>query len=829
MRTPKPLPSSKLYQPCRAKDFSFEDTRRLPPLDRFIGQARAEEAISFATSVQRKGYNLFAVGQAGLGKRTMLRRFLEQKASELESPSDWLYLQNFTNTRRPWAVRLPAGQGQAFTEALQAFILEAKQAIPAAFDNEGFFERAEKIKDHFAEQESLQLKALAKEAEPQGLKLVLQTPGGYMFVPADAEGQPMEADAYAALSEDEREQVRSAIDPMEKKLRLVLRELAQLEKTSRQEQQKLNAQVTDDALSESFAELQASFGEHPRLQEYLTALYRDIHDHLALFLEDFDEESEAVASVSANKRIPTRYQVNLLVTHAAQGRAPVIEEALPTHNNLVGHVENVTYQGTVATDFSLIRPGALHRANGGFLLLDAERLLNQPYAWDGLKLALRTGTLRIDTLERQLSVSGSVSLEPEPIPLNCTVALMGDYELLHALQEQDPEFVELFKIVAEFETEMPRSLENQRLYARLIASMVARDELLPVAKDGVMRLVEEAVRSAEHQKKISLNAAELNHLLREADYLATKELSPDIGAVHIEEALAARRRRAGRYPEQVLESICDDFIMVATQGERVGQVNGLTVVGSHDFYHGQPSRITARVHYGHGEVLDIERSVHLGGALHSKGVMILTGFLCGLFGAEDSLPLDASLVFEQSYGQVDGDSASLGELIALLSAMAEQPVNQQLAITGSINQLGEVQPIGGVNEKIEGFFEVCQARGLTGQQGVIIPRQNVVQLMLRQNVRDAVAAGQFHIWAVSQVEEAIQLLLGLAAGQRNAEGQWPKNTLYGKIAQRLEKLRDKEAEKETDQEAETEAAPKVRAKKTKASPLRRSRSIEMNG
>ncbi len=787
MRTPKPLPLSKLYKACSASSFNFEDTQVVSPLDTFIGQARAEEALRFGTAINRKGYSIFAVGHDGLGKRTMVRRFLEQRAATLEAPADWMYLHDFENPRKPWAVSLPCGLGKVFKADLQAFILDLKQAIPAAFDNEGFFERAEKIKDTSAELQSEALKALAAEAEPLHLKLVLQSPGGYMFVPADEEGDPMEADAFMALDDELRRVFRETIEVMEKKLRLVLRQLGQLEKKSRLQQQALNEEVTNDAIGDGLEALQAKYAEFPRIEAYLKALHKDLLDNLAIFLDLDEDEEDAIASVSPDKRIPTRYQVNLVISHTESDPAPVIEEALPTHNNLVGHIENVTYQGTVATDFSLIRPGALHRANGGFLLLNAERILSQPYAWDGLKLALRTGCLRIDTLERQLSVSGSVSLEPEPIPLNCTVALLGDYDILNALQDQDPEFMELFKVVAEFETEMPRSVPNQRLYSRLIASMVAGEGLLPVSKAGVMRIIEEASRMAEHQGKISLNAAELSHLLREADYLATRELKQRIDVEDVREALLARRRRGGSYPEQMLESITEDFIMISSSGERIGQVNGLTVVGGHDFYHGQPSRITARVHYGNGEVLDIERSVHLGGSMHSKGVMILTGFLCGLFGAEDSLPLDASLVFEQSYAGVDGDSASLGELVCLLSAMAEVPVKQSLAVTGSINQLGEVQPIGGVNEKIEGFFEVCQARGLTGEQGVIIPKQNVIQLMLREEVLEAVKQKQFHIWAVSQVEEAVQLLLGL-----------PAKKVYEKITERLDRLRDKDDDEDED-------------------------------
>lgn len=783
MRTPKPLAVSKLYQACRSSDFNFTTSAKLEPLDTFIGQNRVLEAFKFATSIKRRGYNIFAVGEKGLGKHTLVKRFLTQQASQLAAPDDWLYVHDFANPRHPWAISLPSGLGTVFKQDLQKFILDLKQAIPAAFDNEGFFERSEKIKDTAAEAQTQAIKNLAEEAEPLGLKLVLQSPGGYMFVPATPEGEPMDSQVYADLDEDLRSTIRNHIEALEAKLRLVLRQLTQVEKASRLEQQALNEEVTSAVLDEDLPQLEEKYAQFPKVLEYLTALRQDLLDNLAIFLTHDEDDEDAIASVSPDKRLPTRYQINLV--SCSQGAAPVIEEALPTHNNLVGHIENVTFQGTVATDFSLIRPGALHKANGGFLILDAEKMLSQPYAWEGLKLALRTGCLRIDTLEKQLSVSGSVSLEPEPIALNCTVVLLGDYEVLNALYDQDPEFEELFRVVAEFATEMPRTPENQLLYARLIASIVESEALLHVNKSGVMRLIEEAARNAEHQEKLSLNAANLSHLLREANYQAIQAQQKTIGAAEVSAALVAQRQRGGRYPEQVLESIQDDFIMISTQGKEIGQVNALTLVNGLEFYHGQPSRITARVHYGSGEFLDIERSVHLGGAMHSKGVMILSGFLNSLFAQEDSLPLDASLVFEQSYAQVDGDSASLAELLCLISALAEVPAKQNLAITGSINQLGQVQPIGGVNEKIEGFFAACQIKGLTGDQGVIIPAQNVRQLMLQEDVLAAVKAKQFHIWAVSQVEEALQLLLGL-----------PVSKVYEKINTRLDKLREKEHDDE---------------------------------
>ncbi|MBB1487433.1 Lon protease family protein [Oceanospirillum sediminis] len=788
MQAPKPLAVSRLKKRCIKKNFPQDHTGQIKALDRFIGQQRAEQAVRFAIAVPRKGYNLFAVGENGLGKRTMLKRFLSSHAEQMTSPHDWCYVNNFESPRHPWALQLPTGMALQLKKDMEALIKELRQAIPAAFEQEAFAEKAEMIREDFSEEQEAMLKDVAAKASEFQLKLVLQNPGGYSFMPVDEEEEPYPVKEFNNLPDAEREKFKAGIELMEKELRAALRELALLEKSSREKQQELNEKITLTAIQHWLVELKDKYQQQTRVLEYLDAVQKDLVENVEIFLEE-DENADAVTRASPDHKIPARYQVNVMNSGDPEQGAPLIIEDMPTHNNLVGHVENITYMGTVATDFSLIRPGALHRANGGFLILDAGKLLQQPYAWDGLKLALRTGCLRIDTLEKQLTLSGSVSLEPEPVDLNVTVAVLGDAEQYYLLQQYDPDFSELFKVLAEFESTMPRDRENQGLYARLISSMVAQDGLLNLDRAAIMAVIEQGAREAGHQDKLSLNAADLNHLLRESDYWARANQKKIVDVAAVQQAIDSREYRSGLIKEQMFESIRDGVVLIDTEGEKVGQVNGLTVLRIGESEFGQPSRISARVHYGHGEVLDIERSVQLGGAIHSKGVMILAGYLSAVFGRDEAIPVAASLVFEQSYHGVDGDSASLGELVALLSAMSDVPVKQELAVTGSINQFGEVQPVGGVNEKIEGFFDVCVSTGLTGDQGVIIPVQNIENLMLKDEVVKACKEGQFAIYAVGHSDQAVKLMTGMPAGQINDKGRYASNTLYGKIQLRLAKLR----------------------------------------
>ena len=527
---------------------------------------------------------------------------------------------------------------------------------------------------------------------------------------------------------------------------------------------------------------------------YLEAVRADLADSLDIFLDD-SEEQAAIAYASLDKKMPRRYLVNLLV-HQKTDEVPVVVEDNPTYHNLFGYVENVTYKGTVFTDYSLIRPGSIHRANGGYLLMDAIKVLEQPFVWDALKRALRSKEITINSLERELTLSGTISLEPEAIPLDVKIVLFGDRETWLLLQEYDPEFGELFRITADFENEMYRTPESQVLYAKFIASLVHEKDLLHCDRKAVARIIEYSSRMAEHQARLSLHAADIANLLRESDYWARQAGARVIQAAHVEQALASARYRSSRLRDQFYDSIRDGSTLVTTQGKRVGQVNALSVLSTGGFEFGVSNRVTATCFYGDGDILDIERDVKLGGNIHSKGVMILSAWMSSRFARQDPIHLSASLTFEQNYGEVDGDSASVAELCALVSAMAEIPVRQDLAITGSMNQFGEIQPIGGANEKIEGFFDTCVIKGLTGDQGVIIPANNVQNLMLDSGVVQAVREGQFHIYAIRTVEEAIELLLGRPAGRPDRKGNYPKGTVFAAIAKRLAGLREHERQEQ---------------------------------
>lgn len=524
---------------------------------------------------------------------------------------------------------------------------------------------------------------------------------------------------------------------------------------------------------------------------YLEAVRKDLAESLDIFLED-NEEQAAIAYASLDRKMPRRYLVNLLV-HQKTNEVPVVVEDNPTYHNLFGYVESVTYKGTVFTDFSLIRPGSIHRANGGYLLMDAIKVLEQPFVWDGLKRALRSRSLQINSLERELTLSGTISLEPEPIPLDVKIVLFGDRDTWMLLQEYDAEFAELFRVTADFENEMWRNDDSQLLYAKFISSLVREKSLLHCSNKAVARVIEHSSRMAEHQDRLSLHAADIANLLRESDYWARQAGAKLIQDSHVEQALASARYRSSRIRDQFYDSIRDGTTLVSTSGTCVGQVNALSVMSTGGFEFGMANRITATCYYGDGAVMDIERDVKLGGNIHSKGVMILSSWLSSRFALMDPMHLSASLTFEQNYGEVDGDSASLAELCALISSLSGVPVRQDLAITGSVNQFGEVQPIGGANEKVEGFFETCRLTGgLTGTQGVIVPQTNVKNLMLDNEVLQAVRQGKFSVYAVSKVEEAVTLLLGKPAGKADERGRYPKQSVFGMIQQRLDSMREHE-------------------------------------
>lgn len=785
----KALPLNQLYKACVLKDLPFKTTKQLDPLAEIVGQNRAQEAVRFALSMPHGGYNVYAVGRNGLGKRTMMLRYLEHHADEEHRIHDWCYVANFDDPRVPRMIRLPAGEGGNLKQDMEKLMSRLVKMIPQTFDGDTFLERAEQLKNEYAKKQEDELEKVANQARRKKVSLTLTTPGGYRLVAMNGD-DPHTAETFAKLTDAQRQKFEDDINKLEKKLRQSVRKIADWEQEYAEKQQALNQETLESISGHQIDELVKRYEAEPDVVAYLEEVRKDLAENLDIFLDD-NEDQAAIAYASLDKKMPRRYLVNLLV-HQKTDEVPVVVEDNPTYHNLFGYVENVTFKGTVFTDYSLIRPGSLHKANGGYLLMDAIKVLEQPFVWDGLKRTLRGKSIMINSLERELTLSGTISLEPEAIPLDVKIVLFGDRETWMLLQEYDPEFAELFRVTADFENEMLRTPESQLLYAKFIASLVHEKGLLHCDRKAVARIIEYSSRTAEHQARLSLHAADIANLLRESDYWARQAKARMIQSTHVERALDSARYRSSRIRDQFYDSIRDGTTLVTTEGTCVGQVNALSVLSTGGFEFGLSNRVTATCYYGDGDVMDIERDAKLGGNIHSKGIMILSAWLSSRFAAKDPMHLSASLTFEQNYGEVDGDSASVAELCALVSALSGIPVRQDLAITGSMNQFGEVQPIGGVNDKIEGFFETCVIKGLTGSQGVVVPQTNVQNLMLDSRVMDAVRAGKFQIYAVTTVEEAIEVLLGLPAGQVDHKDNYPSDTVFGTIARRLADMREHE-------------------------------------
>jgi|TARA_R100001480_G_scaffold84201_2_gene92330 lon-related putative ATP-dependent protease len=789
-RTLKSLSLNQLYKACVLKDLPFKTTRQLEPLAEIVGQNRAQAAVRFALAMPHGGYNVYAVGRNGLGKRTMMLRYLEHHVDTENQSHDWCYVANFEEPRIPRVLQLPAGKGTELKQDMEKLMGRLMKMIPQTFDSDSFLERAEQLKNGYGKKQEDELEKVAAQAKRKKVSLNITTPGGYRLVAMNGE-EPHTAESFQALTEAQRDKFENDINKLEKKLRQALRKLADWEQEYAESQQALNEETLESISGHQIDELIEKYRDMPEVVSYFEEVRKDLSESLEIFLED-NEEQAAIAYASLDKKMPRRYLVNVLV-HQKTDEVPVVVEDNPTYHNLFGYVESVTFKGSVFTDFSLIRPGSIHRANGGYLLMDAIKVLEQPFVWDGLKRALRSKSIQINSLERELTLSGTISLEPEAIPLDVKIVLFGDRETWMLLQEYDPEFAELFRVTADFENEMMRTDESQLLYAKFIASLVNEKKLLHCSNKAVARVIEHSSRMAEHQDRLSLHAADIANLLRESDYWARQAGAKLIQNSHVDQALESAQYRSSRIRDQFYDSIRDGTTLVSTTGTCVGQVNALSVLSTGGFEFGLSNRITATCYYGDGGVMDIERDVKLGGNIHSKGVMILSSWLSAHFAVTDPMHLSASLTFEQNYGEVDGDSASLAELCALVSALSGLPVRQDLAITGSVNQFGEVQPIGGVNEKVEGFFSTCRLTGeLTGTQGVIVPSTNVQNLMLEQEVVQAVRNGQFAVHAVSRAEEAITLLLGKPAGKADDKGRYPKQSVFGIIQQRLEKMREHE-------------------------------------
>lgn len=783
----RPLTLREANRHCRTTDLPFRSTDELAPLTDFIGQDRAQAALHFAVSMGQRGYNVYAVGTDGLGKRTLVLKALEEMARRLPAPEDFCYVNNFDNAREPRVLRLPAGVGPSLKQDVEKALNELGEAIPQAFDNEKYYQRVEALKQELVQEQQTQLTAVAKEAEERSLKMVLNTPGGYSFVPVSGE-EVIDPERFRKLAEAKQQKYRADMDAMDSRLRSALRQVAQREQVHRRKIRQLNEETAELVVTHLIDDLLEKYQSLEAVTSHLRRVRKDLIENFSIFLPNGDEQTEASAGVLGS-HTPPRYQINVMSSCDPSKGAPVVVDDLPAHNNLVGRIEQVTYMGTVATDFTLIRPGSLHKANGGFLVIEVEKLLEQPFVWESLKRTLRTGHIQVDVLEKILTLSGTISLEPEPISASVKVVLLGSHRILYLLREYDPDFDELFRVIADFEDDMPRTEQNELLYARFIADMVRQQELLPLDKPAVARTIELASRWAEDQNKLSLHAASLQEILREASFCAREAGRRRVGATDVHLARERQQHRAGRIRDQYLETLQKNLLMIDVTGKEVGQINGLTVLILPGFEFGMPSRITATTRYGDGEVIDIERSVQLGGKIHSKGVMIMSAFISTLFAQERPIPLSAQIVFEQSYYGVEGDSASLAELCALLSSLSGIPISQSFAMTGSVNQFGAVQAIGGVNEKVEGFFDACRTLDTHRGKAAIIPRANVQNLMLRDDVLAAIKSGEFRIYAVAHVDEAVELLTGVPAGLHNRKGGFTPGSIYARVLDRIECLR----------------------------------------
>ena len=801
------------------------DTRTAPDLDIGFGQQRALKALYTALDIHASGYHVFAAGENGLGKRTVISRLLQRIAADAPTPDDWVYVYNFTDPRTPQALRLPAEQGQILQQQVNHLWLQAKKRLSQRFRSDQYQSKIEAIKNDTHQKESQAYDDLNTEGKQYDLALTFRSfdnkavfvhPSQLPKEDSDSEikdnktsknhenksinEESQQANTFANASSDDsvskdanhdygKSEYEAELNNfaqknhMQKRLSQLTIALEQLEDEANDAIEALHRNIARRALQPLFAPIYEQFAAHPLVIDYLKTVFTDMVKHVERIVNGDDEEF--VTAVLATT--PSRYAVNVIVSHAPDSGAPVIFEDLPTHLNLLGHVEQITQLGTVTTDVSMIRAGALHRANGGYLLLEASHLLEHPYAWQGLKRALQSRKIKLSSLEQMLTLTGSLSLAPAPIDLDIKVILLGEADLYYELLELEPEFDAVFKVRADFHDDVTRSPEHELALVAKMADVIDYANLYPFDSSAQAALLEHLSLQAEDQDRLSLHSDLLIKLLHESNRHARLSGKNIVSAIHVTYAIDDMDERSGYLRDLYWDELKNGQQLIQTQGDAVGQVNALTVVSYADSEFGMPARLTAVIqpNIGAGEILDIERDVDLGGSLHAKGMLIMTSYLRALFSQHHALNFSASLAFEQSYAHIDGDSATVSEGCALLSALANVPINQSFAITGSMNQLGEVQAVGGINSKIAGFFDACREQELTGQQGVVIPMANVKQLMLRDDIIAAVQAGQFHIYGVHTLSEALTLMTGLPVDTMNKKGRYRKETLFGKVLSRL--------------------------------------------
>lgn len=789
------LTSEQLYRKCDAAKFDFTTTADLEERLSALGQDRAICAVELGINIKSRGYNLFCLGPEGTGKTSLVKRILEKEGKQRPTPDDWAYVYNFDEPHKPIAVNFPAGAAAGFAKDMEEFAYAMEHDLPEAVKNELYEEQLSVIREKYQEKRNDYVKVLQKKAKGKKVSL-LHMPMGVVVAPMK-NGEIISPDVFDTLSDDEKNEIMADLNAMQEEIAQHQDDAPGWEEKQTEEIKKLQEKLVKDAIKKPINDIKQKYRGNKKVAEYLKVVQNYILENIPSFVPNYDQDSKpqteeepmaGLLSQLKNQQEEDKYskfKVNVVVKNVPDSGAPIVLLDHPTQGNLVGKVERIQQFGALITDFTLIKGGALHRANGGFLLIDARKLLLQPYSWDSLKRALASKEIKIEAPSEDTSFS-TISLDPQPIPLDVKVVMTGDAELYDLLSERDPDFSDYFKVEADFGMIIDRTDENEVEYAKLIGSLTKKKNLRSLNKQAVARVIEYSSRLADDSEKLTAHVSSIGDLLKEADYWARKSKASQIGKNHVDQAIKSQIYRSDRVNRAMLEQIDKGTILLDVKGERVGQINGLVVYNFTRNSFGKPTRITTQVRLGRGEFINIEREVAMSGPIHSKGVLILQALIANRFAKRSPLSLSASIVFEQSYGGVDGDSASSTEYYCMLSAIANLPIKQSLAVTGSINQFGEIQPIGGVNEKIEGFFEVCKYNGLTGKQGVIIPRTNVVNLMLREDVLEAVENGQFSIYAIDDVDDGIELLTGIPAGKADKRGRFPKGTVNYMVQQSLE-------------------------------------------
>ena len=786
------LSYEKARRRCRTDIVSCKSTADLTPLQQIIGQERAMRALQFGLKMKDGGYNIYVSGMPGTGRKTHIINFLTEKAKDMPTPPDWCYVNNFKDENAPNALKLPAGMGREFRDAMDKFVDEMKKALTKAFESEDYSQRRVSTLKGFEDEKNKLWQQMNEKASEYGF-VIQRSPIGIAMVPV-INGQPIGEEQFGLLPPKIKEQIQARKEKLQDDFRTALHQLRDVDRKAETAVDEFNKGVASYAIDHLFASLLDKFGKITEVSGYLDSVKGDILGNLSSILGVGQQQQQAQLPFmfGAMSQDPTTsYKVNLVVDNSELKGAPVVMELNPTQNRLFGMAEKEARFGTLVTDYTMIRGGSAHKANGGFLVLPVEDVLINPLSWDSLKRAITNRKLEIEEIAQRLGYMATKTLTPEPIPFDAKVILVGNPQIYYLLYEMDRDFKEIFKVKADFDTTMDRSEENVKMYAAFMCTICTKEGLKHLDSSGIAEVVEYSSRLAEDQDKLSTQFANVADIIKEANYYATEDGSEYIAAKHVMKALEEKVYRSNLVEEKIEEMVEKGIILVDTDGEKVGQINGLAILGAGDFIFGKPNRITVSVGVGKKGIIDIEREAQMGGPIHTKGVQILSGFLNERYAKEIPLSLTARLVFEQSYSGIEGDSASSTELYAILSALSEKPIKQYLAVTGSVNQKGEVQAIGGVNQKIEGFYELCKSRGLNGKHGCVIPESNVKHLMLKEEIVEAIKAKKFHLYPVKKIDEGVEVLTGVPAGEMRKDGSYPEGTVNYFVQKNLNGLAER--------------------------------------